>query len=101
MNLKGILDANKLIEPNFLEWHRNTKIVFRYEKIYYLLEQPLSEIPTEDSTCEEMVTYNKHNYGNNIVICMMLAAMLSHLQKQHEGMDTNSMIFHIKELNDE
>ncbi|MQM11802.1 hypothetical protein Taro_044712 [Colocasia esculenta] len=36
--LRGILDANKLTGPNYLDWLRNLKIVLRSERIAYVLE---------------------------------------------------------------
>lgn len=101
MNLRGILDANKLTGPNFLDWHRNLRIVLKHEKIGYVLEHPLPEVPTEDSTVEEVAAYNKHSDDDNTASCVMLAAMSPELQKQHDGMDAYTMIFHLKELYDE
>ena len=101
MNLRGILDANKLTGPNFLDWHRNLRIVLKHEKIGYVLEQSFPLVPTENSTQEEVAAYNKHSDDDNTAACVMLAAMSPELQKQHEGMDAYTMIFHLKELYDE
>ena len=38
VNLRSILDANKLIGPNFLDWIRNLRIVLNVEKITYVLD---------------------------------------------------------------
>lgn len=75
MNLRGILDANKLIGPNFFDWHRNLRIIFKHEKIRYVLEQPLLEVPTENFTKEKVAAYNKHSDDDNTAACVMLAAM--------------------------
>jgi hypothetical protein len=32
ISLRSILDANKFIGPNFLDWHRNVRIVLKQEK---------------------------------------------------------------------
>ncbi|KAL2492022.1 Uncharacterized protein Adt_27650 [Abeliophyllum distichum] len=44
---------------------------------------------------------NKHSDDENTATCVMLAAMSPELQKQHEGMDAYTIIFHLKELYDE
>ena len=41
VNLRSILDTNKLTKPNFLEWLRNLRIVLKVEKIAYVLDEPL------------------------------------------------------------
>ncbi|XP_022869302.1 uncharacterized protein LOC111388748 [Olea europaea var. sylvestris] len=84
MNLRGILDANKLIGPNFLDWHRNLRIVLKHEKIGYVIEQLFPEVPTENSIQKEVTAYNKHSDDDNTAACVMLAAMSPELQKQHE-----------------
>ena len=101
MHLRGILDANKLTGPNFLDWHRNLRIVLKHEKIGYVVEQPMPEAPTEEATPEEVQAYNKHSDDENTATCVMLAAMSPELQKQHEGMDAYTIIIHLKELYDE
>ncbi|KAL2474655.1 Uncharacterized protein Adt_35391 [Abeliophyllum distichum] len=59
------------------------------------------EAPTEEGTPEEVHAYNKHSHDKNIATCVMLAAMSLELQKQHEGMDSYTIIFYLKELYDE
>ena len=41
VNLRSILDTNKLTKPNFLDWLRNLRIVLKVEKIAYVLDEPL------------------------------------------------------------
>ncbi|KAM7510984.1 hypothetical protein LguiB_009859 [Lonicera macranthoides] len=101
MNLQSILDANKLTGPNFLDWHRNVRIVLRHQKIGYVLEKPIPEAPTQEATPEQVQAYNKHMDDDDTATCLMLAAMSSELQKQHEGMNAHTIILHLKELYDE
>ncbi|KAL2492489.1 Retrotransposon protein [Abeliophyllum distichum] len=61
----------------------------------------LDTAPTKEATPEEVHAYNKHSDDKNTATCVMLAAMSLELQKQHEGMDAYTTIFHLKELYDE
>lgn len=72
MNLRGILDATKLIKPNFTDWHYNIRLVLKHEKISHVLEQPFPETPTEDSIEEDVIAYNKYNDGDNTATCVCL-----------------------------
>ena len=37
--LRRIMDANRLISPNFTDWLRNIKILLKSEHIAYVLER--------------------------------------------------------------
>ena len=50
VNLRSILDNNKLKGPNFLDWFRNMKIVLMVEKIAYVLNRPLPKSPPVDAS---------------------------------------------------
>ena len=49
MNLRSILESNKLIRPNFFDWSRNTKIVLRSKKILNVLDEAALELPLSDA----------------------------------------------------
>ena len=98
MNLRSILDANKLTGTNFMDWLRNLRIVLRAEKIAYVLNAPLSISPSVDASVGDQIAYQKHLDDNIIAACIMLASMSLRLQKQHEAMTTYDIIAHLKEL---
>ena len=50
VNLRSILDNNKLKGLNFLDWFRNMKIVLMVEKIAYVLNKPLPKSPPVDAS---------------------------------------------------
>ena len=50
VNLRSIPDMNKLIGPNFLDWLRNLRIVFKAKLIAYVLDEPLPKSPTVDAS---------------------------------------------------
>ena len=37
--LHDIMDANRLIDPNFTDWLMNLNILLKYERIAYVLEE--------------------------------------------------------------
>ena len=55
--LCGILDANKLIESNYMDWLRNLRIILTQKKIFYILDTPTLDMIGEDATEEEKTTY--------------------------------------------
>ena len=96
--LRGILDANRLTGPNYSDWLRNLKIVFRSEQIAYILEGEAPLEPALDAPEEEMIAYEKWKEDSTIAHCYMLASMSNELQRQHENMDARSVLLHLKEL---
>ena len=49
VNLRSILDANKLTGPNFLDCLRNVIIVLKGERLAYVLDVPLLKSPAVDA----------------------------------------------------
>ena len=47
MNLRSMLEKEKLGHSNFLDWHRNLRIVLKQEKKDYVLE---TQVPDEPPT---------------------------------------------------
>ncbi|KAD2805380.1 hypothetical protein E3N88_38757 [Mikania micrantha] len=58
--LKSILEKDKLNNINFLEWHRNLKIVLKFAKKHYVLEGPVPNEP-EGNTATARKAWEKHN----------------------------------------
>ena len=75
VNLRSILDANKLTGTNFMDWLRNLRIVLRVEKITYVLDAPLLVSPSVDASVEDQIAYQKHPDDSIIVACIILASM--------------------------
>ena len=101
LNLRSIMETNKLTESNFLDWYRNLRIVLKSEKLLYVLEAEIPPPPAEDAPAEEHEVHRKHKEDSDAAQCIMLASMNSELQKQHEHMDAHTIILHLRELFDE
>jgi hypothetical protein len=41
--LRSLIEKEKLFETNFLDWHRNMRIVLAHEKKLYVLDEPIPE----------------------------------------------------------
>ena len=55
--LRGILDANKLTGPNYIDWLRNLRIILTQEKVSYILDIPAPVSLGKDAFEEERTTY--------------------------------------------
>ena len=95
MNLRSIMDANKLNDANFMHWLKNLRIVLKVERIAYVLDDPVPETHIVDASDEYQNAYQKHMDDN---VCIMLASMSLELQKQHEAMTSHAIVIHLKEL---
>ena len=70
LSMRSILEKDKLNETNFLDWHRNLRIVLKHEKKSYVLEGPLPDEEPVNATRAERDAYAK-SYG--IVAIVKLA----------------------------
>ena len=57
LSFRGILDANKLIGLNYINWLRNLKIILTQKKVSYILDTPAPDFLEKDASKEERVTY--------------------------------------------
>ena len=97
LSLRGILDSNKLIGPNYVDWLRNLKIVLTQEKLSYILDISKPQEVGDDATEEKVSTYRMWKNDSLTVKYIILASMSNELQRQHESMDTQ-FILNLKEL---
>ncbi|KAI5392780.1 hypothetical protein KIW84_060086 [Lathyrus oleraceus] len=76
--LRSILDKEKLSGTNFLDWHRNLRIVLKHDKKLYVLEKP---VPEEEppSSAPKVITY--HDTLHSIA----LSPVASRASKQELG----------------
>ena len=75
MNQSSILESNKLTKPNFLDWLRNLKIVLWSEKLLFILDEAILEVPPMDAPNEVYMAYNWYRDAKEMATCLMLASM--------------------------
>src|SRR5579859_3320866 len=99
MNLRAIIEKeNRFNGTNFSDWYRNLRIVLKSERKLYVIDQPVPAVPAEDVTQAVRDAYTKYLEDVDDVQCLLLAAMTSELQEQHEKLDAPSIIHNLKEL---
>ncbi|KAG6523388.1 hypothetical protein ZIOFF_013245 [Zingiber officinale] len=55
VNLRSILDSNKLTGLNFLDWFQNLRIILKAEKLAYVLDQSLTTSLDADATANQLL----------------------------------------------
>ena len=98
LSLRGILDVNKLIKLNYIDWLRNLRIILTQEKVSYILDIPTPDKIGEDAFEEERAIYKMWKEDSMTVKYIMLASMSNELHRQHEDMDVPSILFNLKDL---
>ena len=81
-----------------MDWLRNLKIVLSSEKLAYILDIPSLSPLGDDATQEDRATYKMWQNDSLSIKCIILASMTNELQRQHESMDTHSILLNLKEL---
>jgi hypothetical protein len=80
-----ILEKDKLNGTNYVDWIRNLRIVLRAEKKEKILDNPLSEAPTDNAPAAEKNAYKRACDADLEVNCLMLACMEPDLQMQFDN----------------
>ena len=97
--LSIILDNNRLTGPNFIDWHRNLKVVLASEKILYVIEQSLPLTLPENSSPEEYEVLSKWKDDDMQARCIMWASMSTEIHRQHEKYNSaREILLHLQEL---
>ncbi|KAK8499447.1 hypothetical protein V6N12_012501 [Hibiscus sabdariffa] len=98
ISLRSLLEKEKSNGINFLDWFRNLRIVLKQERKEYVIEEPVPDEPAANAPRADKDKFKKHMDDMVDVGCLMLAAMDSELQKQHENMVAYEMIQNLKEI---
>ena len=98
MSLRSVLEKDKLIGTNFLDWFQNLRIVLKQERKLYVLDEPHPEEPAESASRADKNAYDKHHNDSINLACLMLPTMSSELQKDLENMEVYDMIVNLKEI---
>ncbi|KAI3718325.1 hypothetical protein L6452_19190 [Arctium lappa] len=95
---RSILDKEKLDGTNFIEWFRSLRAVLRYEKKFYVLENPPPNTLVRNAPTEVIIAYDKYQNDSLIVGCLMLATTTPELLRDHENMTAWDMISSLKSM---
>lgn len=97
MNIRSVLDKEKLVHSNFLDWHKNLRILLKQEKRDYVLENP---IPNEPTPIPKVVhdAWLKHVDDFIDVSCLMLSIMIPYIQQDLKKFTAYDMIKYLKQM---
>nr|XP_016505196.1 PREDICTED: uncharacterized protein LOC107823117 [Nicotiana tabacum] len=99
-SLRGILETNKLVGPNFDDWYVNLRIVLMHEKLIDVIDKHAKEVPDEDDDDDATKIYQKYLEECLTTKCIILASMSSELQKKHQNIDLTAILEHLKKIFD-
>ena len=60
LSLRSILEKDKLNGTNFLDWHKNLRIILMQERKLYVLDEPIPEEPAGNASRAQRDTSIKH-----------------------------------------
>ena len=98
INLRSILEANKLTGPNYIDWLRNLKRVLRSEKLDYVMEKAVPPPLAGNVSTAGHEAYLKYAEDMDVVCGIMLVSTSPGLQKQHEHIDAPTILLYLQEL---
>ncbi|XP_077222147.1 uncharacterized protein LOC143855991 [Tasmannia lanceolata] len=97
--LAKILDENKLIGLNYLDWKRNLMLVLTATKVYWILTTEEPELPGPDAPQVDHNRKSKCFEDNEMAKCYILGSMSNVLQQQLIGIAVASdIMLNIKEI---
>ena len=97
MNVQTVMDDKILIEPNFLDWLNNLRIVLKEEKIAYVIAKPIPESLTADAPESVQNAYKKQLVDSARVGLFIHTSMSPEFQKRYKTEDAYSIECHIRE----
>jgi gag-polypeptide of LTR copia-type len=83
---------------NFMDWHRNLRIVLRHKKKEYILTETPPNKPRDKAEKSVREKYNKFIDDELDVSCLMVATMSSELQKRFETRGAFDIMDQLKKM---
>ena len=96
--MSSLLDKYLLTGSNYIDWLRNVRIVLRTESLLHILDGPIPSVPSDNASQKERDAFNKYMSQRAQVQGILLASMSCELQSQHEDMEPQDIIMHLREL---
>ncbi|KAF2950235.1 hypothetical protein DAI22_01g174600 [Oryza sativa Japonica Group] len=97
-NLRSILEKEKLTGTNFMDWHRNLRIVLWQEHKEFVLTQPFPAGLPNNAHAAERREHEKRCNDYLDISCLMLATMSPELQRQYEALDAHTIITGLRNM---
>ena len=87
VNLQSIMDANKLTGSNFLDWLKNLRIVFKRERLAYVLVEPLPQSLAANALESVQRAYLNRLVDSARAGLIIHTSMSPEFQKQYKTVD--------------
>ncbi|VFQ70865.1 unnamed protein product [Cuscuta campestris] len=98
INLRYILESQKLSRENFLDWEKNLRIVLDRDRKLYILETDPPKTPKANARASELTSFKKYEDDVRDVKCIIMASMTAELQRLHADMEVHPMIQRLRDL---
>ena len=97
--LVTILNQNKLIGSNYVDWKRNLNIFLTTKEHKYMLSQPCPNFPSLDAPLGEKQRYDRWQKSNEMAKCYILVSISNVLQHQMQDVELASdIMLSLKEM---
>ena len=97
--LIAILNQNKLIGPNYVDWKRNLDIVLIAKEHKFVLSEPCLDFPAVDASSKERQQYDRWRKSNEMAKCYILASISNVLRHQMQAVELAlDIMFSLKEM---
>ena len=97
--LVTIINQNKLIRSNYIDWKRNSDIVLTAEEHKYVLTKPCPSFPSLDAPAKEKQQYDRWQKSNEMAKCYILASISNVLQHQMQDVElVSDIMLSLKEV---
>ena len=98
ISLRVFLEKEKLDGSNFMDWHRQLRIVLRHEGKLHIIEEALPEAPATTAPRAAIEAYEKRLKDTEEITCLMLSTMSSDLQKQMDHLSAFDLLAQLKDM---
>ena len=92
LSLRSLLDSDKLMGPNFDSWYRKLKIILEYERILYVIIDPIPMEPDLNVCSSIRDTYQKWLNDQTTIRYIMLEGMKDELSHRFESTQLEEII---------
>ncbi|GJW12674.1 hypothetical protein Tco_1578501 [Tanacetum coccineum] len=77
LTLRSLIEKKKFNGSNFLDWHRNLRIILKYEGNLHHIDPPIPDPPVANDTPKQVAAYQALLAKKDKVPLLMLACMTS------------------------
>ena len=92
------IERYRIASDLFIDWLRNVRIFLCIESLLHILHGPIPSVPLDQAIQEVHDAFDKYMCVRAMKQGILLASMSSKLQSQHEDMEPQDIIMHLREL---